>query len=151
MIEAVTLSKSDSLTTKQWQNLREVDISGFEFEAMVKVNDYIEVKVASTWLDPKDVSSGHPVEGQHEWLSKLVLLANIPQWGLKMRTFFSYVGETWGADGAVDYEACTRLDLKVSKTLSKGLELQLGSRNILDSDDASQNPISYFVGIDWRF
>jgi outer membrane receptor for ferrienterochelin and colicins len=155
MISAVTTSTSGSgssqITLKEWQNLSEVEIDGVEFEFTWALHPNLDFVASHTWLDPIDKSTGDHVEGQYKNRSRLKFQGRLPELGLRAQLGFNFDGEVWGADDVVEYEDVWTVDLKLVKSFSEQLDLEVGANNLLDDDTNDMLPVNYYAGVRFSF
>ena len=151
LIEQTTLATQGQLTTKQWQNINKVEIDGFEVEAGARINSNFEIKGVFTWLNPIDKTTGYHIEGQHEWVTKIIFIGKLPDFGFESRLALEYESSVWGALDSTDYDESLIMNLKFLKTFNDSISGYIGVKNLLDKEHSTQLPAFYFAGITIRF
>ena len=137
-IETRALADSAGLTVYTYGNVDDGRTRGLELEA-----GYIlpGVSVEGGWsvLDAEDRSTGLPLLGRPRNSGRLSLGADLPL-RLRARLTALHTGSTAltrdEAGGAIDRDAYTRLDVRVTRELAVGFDLSLGVDNVSDAAPA---------------
>lgn len=151
MIEQVTIAQKGKNITKEWRNLKKVEIDGIETEVSFSIHPNLELKASFTWLDPVDKSTGYHVEGQYETITRIIAIGKIPSWGLQTNLVLNLEGSIWGAENEAAYDESFTVDIKFIKAINEQWSCNIGARNLLDEDHDTQLPTRYFAGINMTF
>ncbi|MCW8128031.1 TonB-dependent receptor domain-containing protein [Microbulbifer halophilus] len=115
---------------RNYQNISESQIRGFELEASRKLTDTLRLDVNHTFLDTEDLGSGEPLENRPQYIGNMVL-AWTPFESMQLRWRAEFVGKQYvGADHYAPRYNLQHLDMTVELTPS--LTLYSGIENLLD-------------------